>query len=155
MRRKDREIVDAERIEQIVAGTQIMRVGFYDEGEIYIVPVNFGYVKNGEHYTFYFHGAKAGRKYELSKSAPKIGFELDRNYALIEGDSACSFSAEYQSVIGTGTLRLVEDRDEKISGLNAVMKQTTGRENWEYQEKVLDMVAVFRVDVEKMSCKAH
>lgn len=118
MRRKDRELVDPDKVEQIIAGTQIMRVGFYDEGEIYIVPVNFGYVKNREHYTFYFHGAKAGRKYELSKSASKVGFELDRNYALIEGDSACSFSAEYQ-------------------------------------EKVLDMVAVFRVDVEKMSCKAH
>ena len=102
----------------------------------------------------YFHGAKAGRKYELSKTSPKVGFEIDGNYELLEADVACDFSAKFQSVIGTGTLSLVEDRSEKIKGLNMLMKQTTARPDWSYGDAMLNGVAVFRLDVEKMSCKA-
>ena len=79
MRRSEREITDTKQIETMIANTQILRVGFYDEGEIYIVPVNYGYKKDGEKYTFYFHGAKAGRKFDLTKSSPRVGFELDCN----------------------------------------------------------------------------
>ncbi len=35
MRRNDREITDNKAIEAFIAGEQILRVGFYDEGEIY------------------------------------------------------------------------------------------------------------------------
>lgn len=49
---------------------------------------------------------------------------------------------------------MVQRPEEKRIGLNAVMKQTTGRTEWEYQPKMLEAVAVYRLDVEKMSCKA-
>ena len=68
MRRKDREITDKNRINEFIAKEQILRIAFYDEGDIYIVPVNYGYIYD-EQYTFYFHGAKAGRKYELAKNS--------------------------------------------------------------------------------------
>ena len=97
---------------------------------------------------------KAGRKYELAKDSPKVGFEIDGNYELLEADIACDFSAKFQSVIGTGTLSLVEDSSEKIKGLNTLMKQTTARPEWSYDDAMLGGVAVFRLDVEKMSCKA-
>ena len=66
MRRRDREITDENAIAEFIAKEQILRIAFYDKGDIYIVPVNYGY-SVGEQYTFYFHGAKAGRKYELAK----------------------------------------------------------------------------------------
>ncbi len=34
------------------------------------------------------------------------------------------------------------------------MKQTTQKDVWEYEEEMLEAVAVFRLDVEKLSCKA-
>ena len=105
-------------------------------------------------HTFYFHGAKAGRKFELAKASPKVGFEIDGCYELLEADIACDFSARFESVIGTGRLSLVEDRSEKIKGLDALMKQTTDRAGWSYNDAMLNGVAVFRLDVEKMSCKA-
>ena len=43
MRRKDREIIDKKVIEDFIEKEQILRVAFYDEGDIYIVPVNYGY----------------------------------------------------------------------------------------------------------------
>ncbi len=155
MRRKDREITDSSRIEAFLEQQQILRVGFCDNGEVYIVPVNYGYRCQDGKYCFYFHGAKAGRKYGLARTSPKVGFEIDGNYRLLAADSACDFSAEYQSIIGTGTLCIVQDREEKIIGLNSMMRQTSHIPEWQYEEARLNAVAVFRLDVEQLSCKAR
>lgn len=154
MRRSDREITDKNTIEAFIAGEKILRVAFRDEDDIYIVPVNYGYAYHDDKYSFYFHGAKAGRKYELAKQEPFVGFEIDGDYKLLESEIACDFSAEFQSVIGTGILCLVDDHDEKKKGLNAIMKQATQKAQWHYSDKMLEAVAVFRLDVKKMSCKA-
>ena len=153
MRRRDREITNKIAIEEFIAKEQILRIAFYDEGDIYIVPVNYGYLYD-EQYTFYFHGAKAGRKYELAKKKPTVGFEIDGNYMLLESEAACDFSATFQSVIGTGNLSLVEDNTEKIIGLNTIMKQTTSKSEWNYSDEMLDAVAIFMFVVDKLSCKA-
>lgn len=153
MRRKDREITDPNNIANFIAKEQILRIAFYDAGDIYIIPINYGYSYD-EQYTFYFHGAKAGRKYELAKKTPKVGFEIDGDYTLLTGETACDFSAAFQSVVGTGTLSIVENTEEKIRGLNAIMKQTTSKAEWDYSNEMLEAVAVFRLDVDKMSCKA-
>lgn len=154
MRRSDREITDVKLIEAFIAKEQIMRIGFYDNGEIYIVPVNYGYTNDSGQFAFYFHGAKAGRKYELSKGSPNIGFEIDGNYELLEADIACDFSAKFQSVVGTGKISIVEVREEKIKGLNVLMRQTSGKAEWQYSEEMINAVAVYKVDVNKISCKA-
>ncbi len=154
MRRNDREITDHNTIKAFIESEQILRIAFYDEGDIYIVPVNYGFLYADNKYSFYFHGAKAGRKYELTKKEPTVGFEIDGNYKLLEGKVACEFSAAFQSVVGTGKLHLIEDDDEKRKGLNAIMKQTTQKAEWSYSDEMVKAVAVFRLDVEKMSCKA-
>lgn len=154
MRRIDREITDPGQIESFIAQEKILRVGFCDEGEVYIVPVNYGYTVSEGRYTFYFHGAKAGRKYELTGSSPKVGFEIDGRYQLLEAETACGHSAKFRSVVGTGTLSLIEDIAEKRAALDCVMKQATGKADWDYPEKMLEMTAVFRLEADKLSCKA-
>ena len=154
MRRSDREITDKKVIEKFISEEQILRIAFFDDGDIYIVPVNYGYLYENDKYTFYFHGAKAGRKYELSKNKPVVGFEIDGRYQVLEGKMACDYSAAFQSVIGTGLLQLVDHVEEKKLGLNVLMKQTTHHSEWNYDDKMLEAVAVFRLDVHKLSCKA-
>lgn len=154
MRRNDREITDQKAIEAFISGEEILRVAFYDEGEIYIVPVNYGYLAAEGRYSFYFHGACAGRKFELAGTGPSVGFEIDGRYKLQEGETACSYSAAFQSVTGTGWLHLLEEREEKRRGLDTVMRQVTKKAVWDYDDRVLERTAVFRLDVEKMSCKA-
>lgn len=154
MRRSDREVTDTEQIEQFISKEHIIRVAFYDEGDIYVVPLNYGYERNDGSYVFYFHGAKAGRKYELSKAAPHVGFEIDGKYELIEGEKACNYSAKFQSVIGTGTMYIVEDAEEKMKGLKALMRQTAGNREVEFSDAMVNAVAVFRLEVDKLSCKA-
>ena len=154
MRRTDREITNLAAIQKFIQQESIIRIAFYDEGDIYIVPVNYGYLFENDKHIFYFHGAKAGRKFELTKSSPSVGFEIDGNYELLEADIACDFSARFQSVIGTGKLSLVDDFEEKIKGLNLLMKQSTRKDSWNYENKMIDGVAVFKLEAEKLSCKA-
>ena len=155
MRRKDREVKDPALIEEVIKRCTCCRIGFYDHAEVYIVPLNFGYETDGYGYTFYFHGAEEGRKMDLIRQSPKVGFEMDTNYALKEANAACSFSAGFQSVIGTGVVRLVTTFDEKQHGLSRIMEHNTGKNHWEFDKKMVDRVAVFKLEVTQMSCKIH
>jgi len=154
MRRADRAVTDAAQIAAFLAKEQIIRIAFYDHGEIYIVPVNYGVqIENGQ-YRFYFHGAKAGRKYTLSLANPEIGFEIDGDYALIAAETGCGHSAKFMSVTGTGSVSIVTDDAERISGLQCLMRQATGKADWSFDEAVMQKTAVFRIDVQTFSCKA-
>ena len=155
MRRKDREITSPDTIDDFIRSENTIRVGFFDNGEIYIVPLNYGYERCGEKQFFYFHGAKAGRKYQLALSSPSVGFEIDGRFKVLEGDTACNYSANFQSVIGTGTLSLIDDTSEKEAALKCLMKQLTGRNDFTFSGERLNGTAVFRLEVSTMTCKAR
>ena len=154
MRRNDREVTDKELIKSFISAEKIMRIGFCDSGEVYIVPVSYGFSEADGRYTFYFHGAAEGRKYYLARNLPSVGFEIDGKYELMGADKACGHSARFMSVIGTGELSLIDGAGEKKAALEYVMKQAAGRTGLEYDDDVLRRTAVFRLEVIKMSCKA-
>lgn len=155
MRRADREVTDPDKIQDIIDRCTCCRIGFNDDGKVYIVPLNFGYSKDGNAYVLYFHGAHEGRKIDLIRKNPDAGFEMDTNYLLTKADIACRHSARFQSVIGNGIMEIVEGKEEKIIGLNLVMKQNTGKGDWDYHEKYVDAVTVFKLIVTEMTCKEH
>lgn len=153
MRRKDREVTDSIEIENIIKSCNCCRLGFYDDGEIYIVPLNFGYEIKNEQYIFYFHGAKSGRKYDLIQKSPKVGFELDTDYQLITIDTNCKYTGEFKSIIGNGTVNFVEDIEEYNYGFNLFMNQTTKKTDWEFPEQLKNITCMFKMVVENISCK--
>ncbi len=155
MRRKEREITNETEIEKIISNCGCCRLGFNDDGNVYIVPLDFGYIKNDGKYIFYFHGAKAGRKYELLKKSPTVAFEMDRGHELRFGETACGCTAAYQSVMGSGKAEIVEDEDEKRKGLDALMKHDTGKSDWEFSREMIEKVCVFRLSVDSLSAKAR
>ena len=157
IRRKDREITDKKIIEEFLSSQKIIRIGYYDKKneEVYIVPVNYGYIIENNEYIFYFHGGKGGRKYELSKDEPNVGFEIDGNYKLLEGKNACDFSAKYQSVIGNGKIKIIEDIEDKKKALDIIMKNIAGQSNLEYKPRMVENVAIYKLNVTKISCKGN
>ncbi len=155
MRRKDREVVDTEKIEGVVSECEIIRLGFIDKDEVYIVPMNFGYINDNREYTFFFHSAREGRKINLIKQGKKVGFEMETNYKVHSADTACKFSSSFKSVIGTGTVEIIEDSDEKKYALNRIMLHNSGESNWDFEEKALAKVLTFKLKVINMSCKEH
>ena len=132
MRRSDREIREAERIDAIISSCHCCRLGFCDGKDAYIVPLNFGFCSEGGKRAFYFHSAKEGRKIELIARNGHAGFELDTGYALKTGETACSHSARFQSVIGSGTVSFVEEAAEKKTALRLLMEHNTGRADWKF-----------------------
>ncbi len=155
MRRKDREVTDLTKICEIMKRCDCCRVGFCDEGQVYIVPLNFGYIQKEGNFVLYFHGAKVGRKASLIQKAPHVGFEMDTDHKLNEAESACDYSYRFQSIIGNGIICEIDDLEEKKQGLNCIMEHATGRQEWEYPENMLKGVGVFKLVVEELSCKEH
>ena len=82
MRRKDLAVTDPAKIDAIIQGCDCIRLAFADGTHPYIVPLSFGYVREGDTAKFYFHGAANGRKVDLSRKLAYAGFELDRNRTL-------------------------------------------------------------------------
>ena len=157
IRRKDREITDPKIIEAFLNKQKIIRIGFYDKtnDEVYVVPVNYGFIIENGNYTFYCHGGKGGRKYDLSKDGANVGFEIDGQFELIEGKKACDYSCKYQSVIGNGKIQILEDLEEKKKGLNAIMKQVSTKTDFEYNQRMVQNVCVYRITATKLTCKGH
>lgn len=155
MRRKEREVTDIKKLEKIIDACHICRVGFACKGHVYIVPVNFGYVCEGGAYTFYFHGAKEGRKMELIKESPMAGFEMDTGYELKTAAAACGYSAYFQSIVGQGKVSVVEDAEEKRKGLRAVMEHASGNGEWEFQDQMLEAVCVWKLAVTELAGKEN
>jgi uncharacterized protein len=155
MRRKDREVTDPGGIDRAIRACACCRVGFSAPEGAYIVPLSFGFSHEEGVRMFHFHGAKDGRKMDLMAQDPRVGFEMDTGYELRLSDDACECSAGFTSVIGTGTLRVVEDRQEKIRSLDLLMEQAGGKGAGEYPDAMLARTAVFRLTVKDVSCKFH
>ena len=154
MRRADRAVTDREKILRIIEACDCCRIGFSCPDGAYIVPLSFAFIP-GMPDRFYFHGAREGRKAELSRSSPRVGFELDCAHALTAGETGCSYSCRYQSVIGTGTLRIIADLEEKKQALAAIMAHYEKSRTFAFTDEQAQRVAVFRLDVTQMSCKEH
>ncbi len=156
MRRQDREITDNEKIKEIIKTCDCCRLGLNDNGKVYIVPLNFGFTEKNGKYTFYFHGARTGRKLDIIKQNNYAGFELDTNHKIYtKGNKACDYTARFQSIIGNGKITIIENSDEKMKALLELMKHNTGKKEWEFDERMMKTVCVFKLEVEEMSCKEH
>lgn len=144
MRRKDLEVLDKERLLQVLARCAVCRLGLADDVP-YIVPMNFGFSWD-DRLTLYFHSAPRGRKIDLLKRNPKVSFEMDCDHRLAEGSTACRYTYKYSCLMGVGEARFLENYDEKLRALKAIMRQVTGTDDYEYDEPAVRNVAVIAVD---------
>lgn len=141
---------------QILKACDCCRLGLIDDDKnAYIVPLNFGYEIQNDRLLLYFHGALQGKKYELIHRQNTASFEMDRAHALIKGEQACAYSCLYQSIMGKGTIRIVEEYAEKVHGLRTVMSHYSDRNDWLFKEELINGVSVIRLEVTEWSCKEH
>lgn len=153
MRRKDRQVTDRTEIYKVLNECDVCRVGFCDEGQVYIVPMNFGYEEKSGKLTFYFHSAGQGRKVELFRRGGRAGFELDCAHRLVRAEKACGYTEMYKSIIGTGRPYEVPE-EEKLAAMKTVMAHYTDAE-LEYDPAMMARVRLFALEVEELSCKEH
>lgn len=154
MRRTDREVTNLNEILQIVDKAKILRLGLFDDESPYVVPLHYGYAYRDGRLVFYMHAAKEGRKLDLIRKNPNVCVELDCDVAPISGgDVPCKYGSTFASVIGRGRAEILEDAEEKITGLKLLMRNQTGRD-FEFDRKMADAVAIIRVTVPSFTAKA-
>jgi len=154
MRRNDRELTSKEDLEKIIQNADVCRIALNTGGAPYIVPLNYGFTWDSD-LKLYFHSAVAGRKLNLIAEDSRVGFEIDINHELVKGALACNWGMKYASVIGTGSIAEVKDREEKIRGLNLLMKHYNYPGIPVYPEAMLHAVRVLCLSVTEITGKSR
>ncbi len=149
MRQAKREITEISEIVAILDRCDTCRLGLADDGQPYIVPMNFGYEMSGERLTLYFHCATAGRKLEIIGRNPRACFEMDCSHQLRTGEQACQYSMNFESIIGSGRIEIVPDAQGRENGLNSLMNQYSGRANWSFDPAALAKTVVLRLTADE------
>ena len=161
MRRKEFEVRERERIDEVLKTAEIGYLAFNGpDGWPRVTPLNFFY--DGR---VLWHGAIAGERFECLKHDPRATFvavsaQLYLPSHLLSEENATSATAAFKSVLVRGRCRSIEDSEEKCSVLNRLMEkyQPEGRfkkisPRDPLYEKVLKETGVYALTVEEASGK--
>ena len=154
MRRKDKEIIDINDKISIIQKCKVCRLGLSENNKPYIIPLNYGYSFENDKLTLFFHSADEGRKIEIIKSNNQVCFEIDCDTKLIEAENPCKYGYAFRSIIGFGKIIFLENINEKIYGLNMIMKQQTENDtNYNFPQDTIANVLVYKMVVEEFTGK--
>ncbi len=157
MRRQDRRISDPEGIRGILDGAQVFYLALVDPASPfpYVIPLNYGYELAEGRLTLYFHGALAGRKYELLKEGKlPAGFSLSCGHRLLVAETGQETSYAYRSIVGEGWVRQLTETEEKRHGLEVLMECLSKRP-YEISDEVVAYTAVFALEAEAFEAKGN
>ena len=121
MRRKDFVFEDINKIEEILNSIEFGVMALPDKIP-YAVPISFCY-KNNE---VYFHGAMAGRKYEILKNNPKISFTASKIYSYIPSsflEGKMIPTQFFFSVFIEGTFEIINNIEKRKELLYEIVKK--------------------------------
>ena len=152
MTKRELQITDPDRIRAILDTAKVVRLGLAVDNEPYVVPMNYGYTLENGRLTLYLHGAQQGKKLDMIRANPRVFLEMDCNLIPFEGEKPCQYGMSYSSIMARGTAYIVEDVEEKMQALTILMKTQTGKD-FSFNEKLVGMVAVIRVDVAEYTAK--
>ena len=150
-------ITDRAALTRILQEAPILYLALRAEPAPYVVPVHFGISTDGT--LLYLHGKLGGRKMELLRADPRVGFSTCTEVRVIPAASACAFTASASSVVGTGRARIVENEAERALGLDAIMAHygdgdqhgDEGRGRPRYRPESLARTAVMAIHVESLT----
>ena len=158
MRKANREIKDRNGILDIIKNSDVCRLGLYAGGQVYIVPMNFGFdMSDSGALTLYFHCANEGRKLDMIAENPEVCFEMDTNHLYVPGedDKACSSTMKYASLIGNGHIEILTDEDERINALTQIMRHYSVEENFKFGTEALKKTTVLKLTAHSYTGKRN
>lgn len=155
MRRKDREITDADEIMRIIGRCDVCRLGInVFEGVPYIVPLNFGFEMEGETPVLFFHSAASGRKIELLKEHRRVAVEMDCSHSVVSSRERGYCTMNFESIMGEGDVEFVDDEQEKMR-LLTLLTDRYHSSHFEFNPAMLSVTSVFRLRLENMTAKRN
>ena len=117
MIRRDKEITDEETLKKILKTTKYVTLAMVKENEPYLVSLSHGY--DEENHCIYIHSAKNGKKLDFMRASPVVWGQalLDHGYVEIE----CSHN--YASVMFSGKVSFIEDKEERWKAISLMTRQ--------------------------------
>ena len=152
MTKRELQITDEVQIRNILDTAKVLHLGLAVDNEPYVVPMNYGYTMENGKLVLYLHSAQKGKKLDMMRANPKVFFEMDCDWVPFEGEKPCQYGLGYSSIMGCGTAQIVEDVEEKIKAMSALMKTQTGKD-FSFNERLVSIVAVIRIDVVEYTAK--
>ena len=152
MTKREFQITDEGQIRHILDSAKVLHLGLAVNNEPYVVPMNYGYILEDGKLVLYLHSAVRGKKLDMIRENPRVFFELETDLQPFEGQVACQYGMAYSSVMGRGTARILEDAEEKMQAMSALMNTQTGKE-FTFNERLVSIVAVVRIDVAEFTAK--
>ncbi len=149
MRRKDKEITNPELITEIIENNFICRIALSENNQPYIIPMNYGYRIN----TIYLHCAPKGKKLDIISKNSRVCFEITDSIEIVKAEKACGYGTRFRSVIGFGTIMQINDPAQKAEALRIIMKQHSGKEDWDITEYSADKLGILEIKIESVTGK--
>lgn len=148
MRRQERAVRDRQVVEGLLRRGQVLYLAMCDEGQPYVLPLSYGYDGSA----LYIHCAPEGRKLEILRRNPRVCFVVEPERELLPSQTPCGWSFRFRSVVGEGTVTIINDAAQKTAGLDAIMRQHGGT-GGPYDADALARTLVLRVDITSLSAK--
>lgn len=148
MRRKDKEIRDPGRIEEILSSSLFCHLSMSDGDTPYCVPICYAY-SNGR---IILHSADEGRKIDILSKNPKVCILFEQGCEMVRGPSACEYGMRYETVMIEGTARFLTGT-EKTSALADLGAKYTKEVVEPYSEDQIRNLAVIEVTITSCSGK--
>lgn len=106
----------------------------------------------------YLHTARTGRTRDNIDGGDRVAFSAQAMGRLLPAAEALEFSVEYAGVVAFGRGRVVEDVDEAVAALRALLEKYAphlryGEDYRHVTDGELKRTAVYRVDIEAWSGK--
>lgn len=153
MRRKDREIVDEERVRGILARGRFATFALCDGEEPYAVTLSYGYVPTESR--LYFHVAHQGMKLDVIRRNARACGTVVVAADYQQGECA----HPYESVVMRGRMRLLDREEEKRHALRTLVEHLEDDPDayWSGRDlddaKRLDSFTGLCFEIEHMSAK--
>ncbi|MDP4207133.1 MAG: pyridoxamine 5'-phosphate oxidase family protein, partial [Bacteroidota bacterium] len=114
------------------------------------LPMNFGYQDD----EIILHSAQEGRLISVLKKNPKVCVTFCHGEELVWQNEhvACSYRVKSTSVVAEGTIRFVDDFDEKVKYLHLTMKQYTSA-TFQFGAPAVRNVNIMVVKVDNITAK--
>ena len=129
MRRKRQALSPGDCAAVLCRGTSGVLAVAGDGGYPYAVPLSYGY--DGE--KLYFHCAKAGHKLDAIRRSPKVSFcVIDQDRVVPE-----EYTTYFRSVIVFGTMRILEDAEEKRAAIEKLALRYAPADSPERRDAVI------------------
>lgn len=149
---REKATYDKETVHGILDSAMLAHVAFVQDGQPVVVPMLYG----RESETLFLHGARKARIVRLLESTGTACLNVTHIDGLVYARSAFNSSMNYRSATVFGSVRLIDNADEKLRALRVISECTMPGRWDELREPLVNevkMTGVVALDIESASAK--